>query len=158
MPQYTALFLQQHNIVTIILCVANGVSEVQLWLWRVISSSEQPVCLLPPHSSSLCFLLLLQKQQQAEQATAGFGSLERLVERMGSFCNFPRASRPPGTSPSYPCSPLATLARETSSDFQGSSNCTFRLDLMASGICHWRETGSTRELAQCVTVTEIFSL
>lgn len=144
MPQYTALFFQQRNIVTIILCVANGVSEVQLWLWRVISSSEQPVCLLPPHSSSLCFLLLLQKQQQAEQATAGFGSLERLVERMGSFCNFPRASRPPGTSPSYPCSPLATLARETSSDFQGSSNCTFRLDLMASGICHWRETGSTR--------------
>lgn len=54
MPQYTALLFQQHNIVTIILCVANGVSEVQLWLWRVISSSEQPVCLLPPPTVLPC--------------------------------------------------------------------------------------------------------
>lgn len=49
MPQHTTLvFFQQHNIVTINFYVADVVSEVQLLLWRVISSPEQIVCHLLP--------------------------------------------------------------------------------------------------------------
>ena len=69
MPQYTTLF-QQHNIVTINFYVANVVSEVQLLLWRVISSPEQIVCfLLPmvfPCVSCYCYTCnsKLSRQQQ----------------------------------------------------------------------------------------------